>query len=82
VFDLGGFDDVFPGSAAFDEQADSRCGESFESFVGAPYDQSELYITTLEPTKESWMELDDREIICLLVPESGTFSYDARNSGR
>ena len=82
VFDLVGFGDVFPGSSAFEEQAGSRCYEEFESFVGVPYEESELYFTTLEPTKESWTGMADREIICLLVPESGNFSYDARNSGR
>lgn len=82
IFDVVGFGDAFPGSAAFDEQADEGCYERFESFVGAPYEDSELYIQTLEPTEASWTEIGDREIVCLLVLESGTFSYDARNSGR
>jgi len=82
VFDLTGFGDAFPGSAAFDEQAGAGCLDKFESFVGIPYEQSELYVTTLEPTEETWVQVDDREIVCLLVPESGTFTYDARNSKR
>lgn len=82
VFDLIGFGDVFPGSAGFEEQAAAGCHERFESFVGVPYEQSELYFMSLEPTEESWVQMDDREIVCLLVPESGTFSYDARNSKR
>jgi hypothetical protein len=82
VFDLVGFGDAFPGSAGFEEQATSGCLERFESFVGVPYEQSELYFMTLEPTEEGWVQLDDREIVCLLIPESGTFSYDARNSRR
>jgi hypothetical protein len=82
VFDLTGFSDAFPGSAAFDEQSDAGCLDNFKSFVGVSYEQSELYMLTLEPTGESWVQVDDREIICLLVPESGTFSYDAQNSKR
>ncbi len=82
IFDLTGFDDGFPGSEAFQEQAGEGCYQRFEGFVGIPYENSELYFTTLEPTQESWAQLDDREIVCLLVPESGTFSYDARNSKR
>ncbi len=82
LFDLTGFGDVFPGSAAFEEQATEGCHERFQSFVGTSYEQSELYITTLEPTEESWVEMDDREIVCLLVPESGTITYDAQNSQR
>jgi hypothetical protein len=82
VFDLTGFSDVFPGSAAFDEQSDAGCLGAFKGFVGVPYEQSELYVTALEPTEESWVQGGDREIVCLLVPESGTFSYDAQNSKR
>lgn len=82
LFDLVGFGEAFPGSEAFDEQAAQGCYERFKSFVGVPYEESELYFTTFEPTEESWRQLDDREIVCLLIPESGTFSYDARNSGR
>lgn len=82
VFDLVGFGDAFPGSAGFEEQAGDTCYQRFEGFVGVPYEESELYFMTLEPTAESWVELDDREIVCLLIPESGTFSYDGRNSMR
>ena len=81
-FDLTGFLDAFPGSAAFQEQALEGCYERFQSFVGIPYEQSELYLSTLEPTEDSWVELDDREIVCLLGLESGTFTYDAQNSKR
>lgn len=82
VFDLVGFGDAFPGSAALEEQVTGGCYDRFEGFVGVPYEESELYIRTLEPTEESWAQLDDREVICLLSPEYGTFSYDAQNSRR
>ena len=77
-----GFSDAFPGSAAFEEQSAAGCFDNFKSFVGVPYEQSELYFTALHPTGESWVQMDDREIVCLLIPESGTFSYDAQNSKR
>jgi hypothetical protein len=80
LFDLTGFSDAFPGSAAFEEQAAEGCYERFQSFVGISYEQSELYFSFLGPTEDGWVELDDREIVCLLVPESGTFTYDAQNS--
>jgi len=83
VFDLVGFGDAFPGSAAFEEQAGKGCYDRFEGFVGIRYEESELDFMTLEPSAESWTELDDREIVCLLVlPDQGTFSYDAYNSRR
>lgn len=82
VFDLVGFGDDFPGAEAFEEEADAGCLEHFESFVGLPYEESELYLMTLVPTEGSWVEMDDREVVCLLVPESGTFNYDAQGSKR
>lgn len=83
VFDVIGFGDEFPGSAAFEGQASEGCYDRFEGFVGLPYEESELYIQTLEPTEEGWTQLDDREIVCLLVlRDQGTFSYDAQNSRR
>lgn len=83
VFDVMGFGDEFPGSAAFQEQAFEGCYDRFEGFVGVPYEESELYIETLEPTEGSWTQLDDREIVCLLVlRDRGMFSYDAQNSRR
>jgi hypothetical protein len=82
AFDLTGFDQDFPGSSAFAEQADAGCYSRFEDFVGASYQQSELYYTTLEPTEESWELAGDREILCILVPSTGTVAYDARGSGR
>jgi hypothetical protein len=82
LFDLTGFSDAFPGSAGFEEQAAEGCYERFRSFVGISYEQSALYFTFLEPTEDSWVKGGDREIACLLVPESGTFTYDAQNSKR
>lgn len=82
IFDLTGFSDAYPGLAAFEEQAYEGCYERFQSFVGIPFEQSELYLGYLWPTEDSWADLDDREIVCLLGPESGTFTYDAQNSKR
>ena len=82
LFDVVGFGDEYPGESAFDEQAETGCLESFEPFVGVAYEDSELYFMTLEPSEASWVELDDREIVCLLVPEFGTLDFDGRNSMR
>lgn len=82
AFDVTGFGQDFPGSTEFAEQAEVGCHSRFEQFVGIAYEESELYFTTLEPTKDSWELADDREILCLVVPASGTVAYDARGSGR
>lgn len=82
AFDIVGFGQDFPGSSAFADQVDAGCYSRFADFVGISYEQSELYYTTLEPTEESWELAGDREILCLVVPATGTVDYDARGSGR
>jgi hypothetical protein len=81
-FDLTGFGDDFPGSEAFNEQASAGCTEAFDDFVGISYEQSALYFMILEPSEETWEQEDDREVVCLIIPETGTLDFDARNSGR
>lgn len=81
-FDLVGFGEAWPGLEAFSADADQGCLDRFEDFVGLPYEQSEFYLTVLRPSEETWEEVDDREVVCLLVPESGVLTFNARNSKR
>ena len=45
-----------------------KCGsrEKFEAFVGKDYESSQLDIFPIYPTRQSWNELDDREVVCAL----------------
>jgi len=61
LFDI--IDPSFPGDALAD-MAHAGCLERFESFVGKDYESSSLDITTLYPTRESWQEQNDREVVC------------------
>ena len=56
----------FPGSTRVGDVAANLCLERFEEFVARPYADSLLDIWTLSPTRESWEDLDDREVICSL----------------
>lgn len=56
-------DSDFPGSDAVEAKADSECIDAFESFVGTPYDVSELAAGWLVPTEDSWAE-GDRSVVC------------------
>jgi len=49
VFQITQYDD-YPGDAAIDSLVDSRC----------PFDTT----VSLFPTRESWNEADDREVVC------------------
>ena len=62
-----GEDVPFPGQAALNEFAAERCESEFESYVGTPYAQSDIYYTSLTPGEEAWDAAADREVVCLLV---------------
>ncbi|HJP16412.1 MAG TPA: septum formation family protein [Acidimicrobiales bacterium] len=65
------------------EDSVELCYQAFEPFVGQAYEYSIYEIGFLHPTKETWDELDDREVVCYLFDinekmKTGT----AANSGR
>lgn len=47
-----------------EQDATDECVARFESFVGRDYMSSQLDVLPMYPTRESWDELDDREIVC------------------
>lgn len=55
---------AFPGDDAVFEMAADECLGRFEGFVGLPYEKSILDIYPIYPTKESWLEQNDREVAC------------------
>lgn len=56
----------FPGEDAIGSIAFDVCLEKFESFVGKDYESSQLDIFPIYPTRQSWNELNDREVVCAL----------------
>lgn len=57
---------VFPESGAMDDAVNVGCLQRFEPYVGRDYDTSSLEISSLFPTRESWNERGDREVVCFL----------------
>lgn len=57
---------AFPGEEAIERLAFEVCLEKFETFVGRDYESSSLDIFPIYPTRESWNDLDDREVVCAL----------------
>ena len=55
----------FPGEAIA-EIAHEGCLARFEGFVGKDYDSSQLDIATLYPSRESWQQQNDREVVCVV----------------
>jgi hypothetical protein len=66
VFDHeAGEDEPYPGDDALLEYADSECQPHFEDYVGADYETSVYWITSVTPSEQTWDD-DDREIVCTL----------------
>ena len=59
---------VYPGEAAIQQYADAACVEAFETYTGTDYVNSDLFLTYLHPSVDSWND-DDRQIICVLTDE-------------
>ncbi len=77
----------YPGQLAMFLWADEQCLDRFEAYVGSPYSESAVYLTSMIPTPESWEQGDrDRQATCLIyqvdaaeeiIPTTGSL----RNSG-
>ena len=74
---------AYPGSSRVEEVAVNLCLERFDEFVGTPYFDSILDIETFSPTRDSWEDIDDREVICLLYDIEDLYMEGSmRGSGR
>ena len=62
VFNISG--DSYPGEDAVDSMAFDGCLDRFAPFVGRAYETSALDFFAMYPTRESWNQLGDREIVC------------------
>lgn len=85
LFDIaGGPDAPFPGAEAISRQAQAECtGTLFSDYVGVPFQQSSFSATSINPTRETWERLDDREVICVITGGDGeTLTSSARNANR
>lgn len=54
----------FPAGDGMFEVAFDGCLQRFEGFVGRSYEASALDIFALYPTRDSWAQLGDREVVC------------------
>lgn len=68
-FELEG--DEFPESTAIDAEGEAKCLPAFEEYVGAAYDVSTLALFWITPTQETWDQLNDRVVQCVLYSNDG-----------
>ena len=63
-------DGPYPGQQTLDDLADERCRDLFLRYVGIEFDDSELAMQPLLPTREAWAD-GDHEIACVVQTDSG-----------
>lgn len=61
---------AYPGKARIFELSDTGCAKRFEDYVGVPFDDSELEVSYLFPTKDSWDV--NRGVTCLVADGPST----------
>jgi Septum formation len=74
-------DGPFPGPEGMSAATQEQCLPAFQSFVGRPYEQSALDVTTIEPTSQSWSE-GDRELLCLVIDPAGPVTGSLEGANR
>ncbi len=75
-------DGAYPGEASVGESAGNGCYNAFEPFVGHESETSFYDFSYLHPSPESWNQLRDREVFCLMVNFDGTKKIGtAENTG-
>jgi hypothetical protein len=72
----------YPSEDQWEPLFDSNCIASFEAYVGAPYDDSDLEIYWLGPGEEAWFA-GDRFIQCSVYdPKINRLTYSLKGSGQ
>ena len=71
----------YPGDDQLHDTIGKECEKAFPAYVGIAYEESGYWISTVVPSPDSW-GFGDRELLCLLGPETGTTTGAARDSGR
>lgn len=75
-------DAEYPGDGATTDQADAFCIPEFGTFIGTPYETSELGYLALYPTQNTWDTIGDREILCIAKDEVGGLTATLAGAAR
>ena len=70
-FDFTLTGDEYPGDDAIQTEADDTCLVEFDRFVGLAYDSSTLDFYAYRPSEESWTQLSDRIVSCVIFDPAG-----------
>lgn len=63
--------------------ASEECiGDAYTQFVGVSYDQSTLEVYPITPTRDTWEQLDDRLVQCVIVDPAGQVEGSLKGAAR
>lgn len=62
-------DPAYPGDEAMSTKFDEWCYAEFEKFVGLSFDESVYSYTGFYPTQDTWEQLNDRTLQCIVSSE-------------
>lgn len=74
--DDGDFD-----STAVDDASQECIGDAFTSFIGVAYDSSSLEVYPITPTQDTWDQLNDRIIQCVVYNPAGQTTGSLSGTG-
>ena len=72
----------FPGTSQVKDLSDKACRAPFKAFVGIALDDSKYEVSYLSPTKESWTQAQDREVVCLVGLSSGNITGSLKGTAK
>jgi hypothetical protein len=78
--DLAGTD--FPGNAEVKDLSGKACSAAFTGFVGIASEESKYEVTFLTPTKETWTQAGDREVVCLIGASAGGITGSLKGTAK
>lgn len=72
----------YPGATAIAEQARRECGRVAKGFLGSSVERTKFEVTSLTPTKASWEQAQDREVMCLVGSSERTITGTLAGAGK
>lgn len=72
----------FPGTSQVNDLSDKACSAAYKAFMGIALDDSKYEVTYLSPTKESWTQAQDREVVCLVGSSSGNITGSLKGKAK
>jgi hypothetical protein len=71
----------YPGRDILEREATVACLPQFQSYVGIPFDQSQLAFVRYVPTERNWKG-DNRRLVCAVSARSGRLTGSVKDTRR